>query len=143
MNIKTLLIIVYLFILSGCASTQKDPSVPTGRIYGEVVNTAKIPDRCETRDNSTGRGLLGAALGVVVGNQVGDGSGKKLAQVAGVVAGYQIGKNTNNENDDLVVCKKRGWLITLSFKDNYGRERTIDRRYSSLRQIGDIVEFKL
>ena len=143
MDIKNLLIAACIIILSGCASTQRDPSIPIGLIYGKVTEVSKMPDRCKQKDNSTARGLIGAALGIAAGNQVGGGSGKDVAKVAGAIAGYQIGKNTNNEDDDLVVCKSRGWLVTISYKDNYGRERIVDRRYSNPRNVGDIIEFKL
>lgn len=134
---------ISILTLSGCSSTPRDPSQPTGRIIGEVVQVVKAPDRCEEQDNSVGRGLIGAAIGVAIGNQIGDGSGKNWAKGVGAVAGYGIGKNTNNEDDDLTVCKDRGYLITILYQDNYGQKRYHEKRFNKPRRVGDLIDFKL
>lgn len=45
-----------------------------------------------TDPNRIGGTLAGAAIGGLLGNQVGDGNGKKLATVAGAVAGGAAGR---------------------------------------------------
>ena len=142
---KTYLIIAILSLmtLSGCATNQRDPSAPTGRIIGEVVQVVKAPDRCEEKDNSLVRGLVGAGIGIAVGNQIGSGSGKDWAKGVGAVAGYGIGKNVNSEDDDLTVCKDSGYLITILYKDNYGQSRYHEKRFKQPRRVGELIDFKL
>jgi uncharacterized protein YcfJ len=45
--------------------------------------------------NHVGRTLFGSALGVAVGNQIGRGSGKDVARVAGALIGGAIGHNVS------------------------------------------------
>jgi uncharacterized protein YcfJ len=45
--------------------------------------------------NHVGRTLVGSALGVAVGNQIGRGSGKDVARIAGALIGGAIGHNVS------------------------------------------------
>tara|TARA_Y100001956_G_C4084359_1_gene169916 strand:- start:467 stop:898 length:432 start_codon:yes stop_codon:yes gene_type:complete len=143
MKIHLAIAFVSIATLAGCSTTPRDPSVPTGRIIGEVVQVVKAPDRCEEKDNSLVRGLIGAGLGVVIGNQVGGGSGKKWAQAGLGIAGYGIGKNVNKEDDDLTVCKDRGYLVTVVYQDNFGRMKYHEKRFKQPRRVGSLIDFKL
>ena len=143
MKIRFALAFVSIATLAGCSTTPRDPSIPTGRIIGEVVQVVKAPDRCEEKDNSLVRGLIGAGLGIAVGNQIGGGSGKNWAKGVGAIAGYGIGKNVNDEDDDLTVCKDRGYLVTVFYQDNFGRMKYHEKRFKQPRRVGSLIDFKL
>lgn len=144
MKFSVIALLSTLLVLGGCANRlQKNPSVPTGRIYGEVVQVVKAPDRCRENDKSGQRAATGLLVGLIIGNQVGGGSGKKWAQAALGTTGAIVGKNSNKEDDDLMVCKDRGWLITLQYRDNFGQVRQTEKRWSNARSLGELVEFKL
>lgn len=134
--------LISIAIISGCSSTPRDPSIPTGRVIGEIVQVVKAPDRCKEKDNSFVRGLIGAGIGVALGNQIGNGSGKNWAKGIGAVAGYGIGKNVNKEDDDLTVCKERGYLITVVYEDNFGRMKYHEKRFNKPRRVGELIDFK-
>jgi uncharacterized protein YcfJ len=137
------LMIVSLIFLSGCSSTPRNPAIPTGLVVGEVVQVVKAPDRCKENDKSASRGLVGAIVGTVIGHQIGGGSGKNWAKGIGAIGGYAIGKNTNTENDDLTICKERGYLVKVVYYDNYGQPRYHEKRFSKPRRTGQLIEFKL
>tara|TARA_Y100000034_G_scaffold117925_1_gene158016 strand:+ start:21711 stop:22142 length:432 start_codon:yes stop_codon:yes gene_type:complete len=143
MKTYLLIAILSLLTLSGCSTTPRDPAKPTGRIIGEVVQVVKAPDRCEEKDNSFVRGLVGAGLGIAAGNQIGDGSGKNWAKAIGAVAGYGLGKSVNSEDDDLTVCKDRGYLVTIIYKDNFNQNRYHEKRFKQPRRVGELIDFKL
>ncbi|WAT14511.1 glycine zipper 2TM domain-containing protein [Xanthomonas fragariae] len=94
--------------------------------YSEVDEGRKFSDgtrvRCrnvEVQKNSTdpnriGGTLAGAAIGGLLGNQVGGGNGKKLATVAGAVAGGAAGRTiqgnrqkANGNRQVERVCERR------------------------------------
>lgn len=61
----------------------------------EVCQLVTVQKQAPVRDESRIAGtLLGAAAGGLLGNQVGGGSGKKVATVVGALAGAQLGKQT-------------------------------------------------
>lgn len=55
--------------------------------------TVQKPVRVQ-QDDRVARTLLGAAAGGLLGNQIGGGSGKKVATVIGALAGAQVGSQT-------------------------------------------------
>ena len=61
--------------------------------YSEPVEQCWEVARDVGRDNRAGATLLGGVLGAVVGHQIGDGNGRRLATVAGAVVGGAIGNN--------------------------------------------------
>ena len=61
----------------------------------EVCQLVTVQKQAPVGDESRIAGtLLGAAAGGLLGNQVGGGSGKKVATVVGAIAGAQLGKQT-------------------------------------------------
>tara|TARA_Y100000034_G_scaffold88959_1_gene106869 strand:+ start:3699 stop:4130 length:432 start_codon:yes stop_codon:yes gene_type:complete len=142
MKIRFALAFISIATLAGCATTPRDPYQPTGRVIGEVVQVVKAPDRCEEKDNSFVRGLIGAGFGIALGNQIGGGSGKNWAKGVGAVAGYGLGKTVNSEDDDLTVCKDRGYLVTVVYQDKAGRMKYHEKRFKQPRRVGELIDFK-
>jgi uncharacterized protein YcfJ len=61
----------------------------------EVCQLVTVQRQVQVHDDTrAARTLLGAAAGGLLGNQVGGGSGKKVATVVGALAGAQVGSQT-------------------------------------------------
>ncbi len=64
------------------------PVVQTEKVAREVCHDVQVQRQKEVKDQDRVAGTaLGAVVGGVLGNQVGDGDGRKLATAAGVIAG--------------------------------------------------------
>jgi len=68
---------------------------------GSRVKCKKVEvQRNSTDPNRVGGTVAGAVIGGLLGNQVGSGSGKKLATVGGAVAGGAIGRNVQGKRQE-------------------------------------------
>jgi len=70
-------------------------SEPVRECWQETSNAPEGP----FSSNHVGATLLGSAIGVALGNQVGHGRGKDVARVAGAVIGGAIGHNVSVERE--------------------------------------------
>jgi uncharacterized protein YcfJ len=93
--------------------------------------------RSEEREGEgSGLGAVGGAvLGGILGNQVGGGTGKKIATVGGAVAGGYAGNEIEKRQKS-----KRVWIVRLEHKD--GSRRTLERASDPGLKAGDIVELR-
>jgi len=64
-----------------------------------VCNEVEV-QRNSTDPNRVGGTAAGAVIGGLVGNQIGSGSGRKLATVGGAVAGGAIGRNVQGNRQE-------------------------------------------
>lgn len=64
----------------------------------EVCEDVVVQERLPERDGNVGGTAVGAVVGGLLGNQVGKGSGRKLATVAGAVAGGAIGNRVDKNH---------------------------------------------
>ena len=88
----------------------------------------------DTKGKGTGIGVVGgAAVGGVVGNQVGDGDGRRIATVVGAVGGAVLG----NEIEKRVRTTK-SYEITVRFED--GSSRVITEPDATAWRAGDKVK---
>ncbi len=95
-----------------------------GDILGEVVEVKRAPKQCEPTVKHEGANtVLGAVVGGALGNQIGGGSGRDVATVAGVLLGGSVANKNNRENRGKVKCEGRGYLLTLAYVDEYGQVR--------------------
>ena len=63
-----------------------------------------------------------------------------------IFAGLQTGLfalMVNSEDDDLTVCKDRGYLVTILYKDNFSQSRYHEKRFKKPRRVGELIDFKL
>ena len=68
---------------------------------GSRVKCKKVAvQRNSSHPNRVGGTVAGAVIGGLLGNQVGSGSGKKLATVGGAVAGGAIGRNVQGKRQE-------------------------------------------
>jgi uncharacterized protein YcfJ len=96
-----------------------------------------ISVRSEEREGEgSGLGAVGGAvIGGLLGNQVGGGTGKKIATVGGAVAGGYAGNEIEKRQKS-----KRVWIVRLEHKD--GSSRTLERASDPGLKAGDIVELR-
>jgi outer membrane lipoprotein SlyB len=91
--------------------------------------------RAEKRKGKGGAAgmVIGGVAGAAVGNQVGDGSGKKVATVAGAVGGAVVGNEVQKR-----VNKKKVWISTVKMKD--GTIRTFEQTTPPDFSPGEVVK---
>lgn len=78
------------------------------------VVTAVVP--LVTQDDATGAGaVVGGVLGAAVGNQIGDGNGRKVATVLGALGGAKVGHEVEKRRSERVT----GYRIDVQL-DNGG-----------------------
>ncbi|MEE7547130.1 glycine zipper 2TM domain-containing protein [Xanthomonas sp. Kuri4-1] len=116
---KSILGISMLGLLAATSLAQAQTYGPRdeGRRFndGTRVHCKKVAVQKNSTDpNRVGGTLAGAAIGGLLGNQIGGGSGKKLATVGGAVAGGATGRyiqgqrqETNGNRVMETVCERR------------------------------------
>jgi outer membrane lipoprotein SlyB len=99
------------------SAARKVATAPRGEL-GTV--TAVVP--IQTTEKPSGAGaVIGGVLGAAVGNQIGDGNGRKVATVVGAVGGAKIGHEVERDRNTRVT----GYRIDIRFDD--GRKTSITR----------------
>lgn len=102
-----MIIILMLFITSVYAETLRIKVTDSKAIYGEVliqkphtdfeIVNERVPYKCRKTGTSTNDefwGSLGSmALGGLIGNQIGGGSGKDIATFVGVIGGANVAES--------------------------------------------------
>ena len=96
---------------------KKVAAAPRGDV-GTV--TAVVPIRTTEKPSGAGA-VIGGVLGAAVGNQIGDGNGRKAATVIGAVGGAKIGHEVEKDRNTRV----SGYRIDIQFDD--GRKTSITR----------------
>lgn len=134
-------------MIGGCASTNgtpypSNPNVAnTGNaysMYGVVHSIELVQQESNGAAGSTiGLGTIaGAVIGGVLGNQVGGGTGKTVATVAGAAGGAYVGHELENKQPQTVDAYK----ITVSM-DN-GTYQTLMRSSDAGFRVGDRVRIE-
>lgn len=116
---------------NGSASTSNSESELSNQ--GRVTNIQVITAESKT---SGGGALLGAVLGGAVGHQIGSGTGKDVATgvgiVGGALAGNEIEKNKNAEDD----------VYRVTVLLDAGQSQSFDYQDINNLQVGDRVEIE-
>lgn len=105
------------------------PRAPVAR-YAVVRKVEPIVQQGET--NGTGA-VIGGVLGAVAGNQIGDGSGRTVATVAGAAGGAYVGNRVEKSRREKVV----GYRVHVEMPD--GTPRTFREDQIGGMQVGDRV----
>lgn len=114
-----------------------------GDILGEVVEVKRAPKQCEPTVKHEGvNTVLGAVVGGALGNQIGGGSGRDFATVAGVLIGGSVANKNNRENRGKVECEGRGYLITVAYVDEYGQVQYHTVRSDRRERKGDLLNIE-
>lgn len=101
MNLRVLMLLVFIGLIAGCGPTgyaTRDSGYARSGYggyrsvscydCGRVTHIERVYGRGET---SGGGAVLGAVVGGVLGNQIGSGSGRRAATAAGAIAGGLAG----------------------------------------------------
>ena len=135
------LIAAALAVLLTTAQAAPAPaaSVPTpGQLSKLCAGCAWVQQvHTETRQGkASGVGVVGGAvLGGLLGNQVGGGTGKKIATVGGAVAGGYAGNEVEKN-----MKKQTVWIVQLVNKD--GSQRRVELGADPQLKAGDVVRDK-
>jgi outer membrane lipoprotein SlyB len=112
----TLLAPVILLLASACAAPQ--PPVEQSVRYGRV---AQVDAVTLSSEQHLGLGaILGAVAGGVLGHQIGGGTGKDVATVAGLLGGAYVGNKVQQKNaapqagQHIVVALTNGVAVSVT-----------------------------
>ncbi|MFN3714512.1 MAG: glycine zipper 2TM domain-containing protein [Alcanivoracaceae bacterium] len=107
----------------------------------EVCQLVTVQRQVQVHDDTrAARTVLGAAAGGLLGNQVGGGSGKKVATVVGALAGAQVGNQTAKPTTRTVATTEQqcntvmetrtrtnGYLVSYEYNGQLATVRTSQR----------------
>ena len=119
---KKLFWILLIFPLFANASYQRNSAQQVNKVvFGEVDSVRYITEQEVVQSQGNGwETLLGATIGGLIGNQFGDGRGRELATVAGVIVGASTARNRQSYNEvvqynlvELLVKTESGQLINV------------------------------
>jgi outer membrane lipoprotein SlyB len=106
---------------------------PVRMICGECAVVQSVHET-ETKGEGSGIGVVGgAAVGGVLGNQVGHGDGRRIATVVGAVGGAVVGNEIEKR-----VRSTKSYEITVRFED--GSSRVITEADATAWRAGDKVK---
>ena len=122
-------------LLTGCISQPTRPVQHEQAQYRDVFGTVQRIDVISTRASQpSGVGMIGGAIvGGLLGHQVGGGTGKTLATVAGAAAGAYGG----NEIEKNYAGTSQTYRITVRTRD--GRLLSYDQEDAQGLRVGDRV----
>jgi outer membrane lipoprotein SlyB len=99
----------------GSHNSQRGACIDCGKVTGVNVS--------EKRGESNALGLIGGGVaGALLGNQVGGGSGKKIATVAGAVGGAYAGKKIQENANSTKV-----WTVDVEYDNGRRASFSFDR----------------
>jgi len=132
-NLITFIFLAAATLLSGCANTDSRPvsSRNSNVAYGviDAIETTRVSN------NEIGAGaIVGGVVGGILGHQVGGGTGKDVATIAGVaggaVVGHQLEKNSKQQD-----------AYRIQVRLDRGGHQTVTQAISDLR-VGDRVRIE-
>ncbi len=115
------------FLLAGC---ETQPAFQVSQPSSRVGTVESIRSQSVQNNNATVGAIGGALVGGILGNQVGQGSGRTAATVVGAAGGAYAG-NRMASGSSLV------WIIGIRYDD--GSLATIQQTSSPAVRIGDRV----
>ncbi len=117
------IMIASLFFLTGCVTTQGN--IVQGNSQQQVSQTTKYGKILSVKEYTTQKSdnnylaiAGGAVVGGLLGNQVGGGTGKKLATVAGAGAGAYAANEYTKKSQNVT-------MVDLQIRDDNGQTYTI------------------
>ena len=101
-------------VATGTPAPATTPAPPAPKPAGQAGTV--------TADAPTGAGaVVGGVLGAAVGNQIGDGNGRKVATVLGAVGGAKVGHEVEKRRSERVT----GYRIDVKLDDGGTRSVTL------------------
>jgi outer membrane lipoprotein SlyB len=124
---------------SGTYSTATANVVEFGRVSN--IELVQAPSGATSSGNSTAGTLIGGAVGAVLGNQIGSGSGRAAATVLGAVGGAVVG-NQIAKNRDGSYNSPTGAVYRISVQTDNGQWRSYDVGATGDLRVGDRVRIE-
>lgn len=117
---KTFVLALSVLFLAACSSAPSNQDRgQVVSVVGTVIQTAEAPMVCGSERERQGSGanpLLATIVGGVIGNQIGGGSGRTIATVAGAGVGYGVAKRSNQPRvTGRQDCRRDGYLSRIQF----------------------------
>lgn len=106
--------------------------------FGRVSNIELIAANSAPRGNSTAGTLIGGAVGAILGNQVGSGSGRAAATVLGAVGGAVVGNKIAQNRDGSYDSN----VYRISVQTDNGQWRSYDVSATGDLRVGDRVRIE-
>ena len=106
--------------------------------FGRVSNIELIAANSAPRGNSTAGTLIGGAVGAILGNQVGGGSGRAAATVLGAVGGAVVGNKIAQNRDGSYDSN----VYRISVQTDNGQWRSYDVSATGDLRVGDRVRIE-
>lgn len=106
--------------------------------FGRVSNIELIAANSAPRGNSTAGTLIGGAVGAILGNQVGGGSGRAAATVLGAVGGAVVGNKIAQNRDGSYDSN----VYRISVQTDNGQWRAYDVSATGDLRVGDRVRIE-
>lgn len=125
--------------MAGRTVELKEPAAPVKKKVAAAPQpdlgtvTGVTPIRTTEKPSGAGA-VIGGVLGAAVGNQIGDGNGRKVATVVGAVGGAKIGHEVEKDRNTRVT----GYRIDITFDD--GRKTSITRNQAGAFATGQRVK---
>lgn len=115
------------------AEKARTPAAPVAKLCAECGVVQSVHET-QTKGEGSGIGVVGgAAVGGVLGNQVGHGDGRRVATVVGAVGGAVVGNEIEKR-----VRSTKSYEITVRFED--GSSRVITQPDATAWRAGDKVK---
>lgn len=122
-------LVFVLALLSSASVIASDATVvSTEPVYTTTTEYRQVCVPVTQIKRSIGGTLLGGAIGAVVGNQVGGGSGRDIATAVGAVTGAVIGQNASGDrvvttnqctNEPFTVQQISQYKLTVDINGSY------------------------
>lgn len=133
--------------LSACASapgtsstttTTPYPSAPATAQFGRVTNVELVSTQQQPASGIGAGAVIGGVVGGLLGRQVGGGSGKDIATVAGVVGGALVGNAIQRNQTPPTVSQ----LYRVTVQQDNGAVRAFDYAEQPNVRVGDRVRIE-
>jgi len=98
--------------------TKSEELTKTTSVPKEVCEDVLVEERLPEKDGNVGGTVAGAAVGGVLGNQVGKGDGRKAATLAGAVIGGLVGNKIDKS-------KENGKIVTRSERQCHTEDQAV------------------
>jgi outer membrane lipoprotein SlyB len=140
---KTAKIVIAAFLataalMSGCANTgsQSQSQSSSPAYYGADYGVIESIEMARSSNDRIGAGtVIGGVVGGVLGHQVGGGSGKDVATVAGVVGGAMVGHEMEKNNS-----QQDAYRIRVQLEN--GQYQTVTQQSVTGLRVGDHVRIE-
>ncbi len=134
-NLISAILLAAAALMSGCANTDSRPVSSRNSSSNVTYGVIDAIETTRVSNNEIGAGaIIGGVVGGILGHQVGGGTGKDVATIAGVAGGAVLGHQLEKNN-------KQQDAYRIQVKLDHGGYQTVTQGISDLR-VGDRVRIE-